>query len=98
LVGAVVWSIPVDYDAIDPAADHICNLAMNLRGIGGVVTDVHVVRASEPQHQMCVDLGRSAGIQQGVHIDLAGVSGRGIAITLIGKTAGCTRIIRRLGG
>ena len=71
---------------------------MNLRGIGGVVTDVHVVRASEPQHQMCVDLGRSAGIQQGVHIDLAGVSRRGIAIILIGKTAGSTRIIRRLGG
>ena len=48
LISAVVGPVPVDYDAIDAAADHVRDLAMNLRGIGRVVTDVHVVRASEP--------------------------------------------------
>ena len=47
---------------------------------------------------MGVHLGGGSGIKQGVHINLAGVSSRRIAVTLIGKTAGSTRIICRLGG
>jgi hypothetical protein len=50
LINAVVRPVPVDYDAIDPATDHVCDLAMHLRRIGGVVPDVHVIRATEPQH------------------------------------------------
>lgn len=97
-VSIVIGAVPIDYDAIDAAADHIDDLAVHLCGIGGTVPDVHVVRASEPEHQMRVHLGCRAGIQQGVHIHSAHVAGGRIAISLIRETVRRTRIVRRLGG
>jgi len=64
LINAGVWAIPVDDDTVDTAADHVCNLTVNLGGVGGTVADIHVVRLSEPQHEMSVDLSIGAGIQQ----------------------------------
>jgi len=55
---------------------------MDLFGIGGTVADVHVVRTSEPQHQVGIHLGRRAGIEQGVHVHLTHVGGGSIPITL----------------
>jgi hypothetical protein len=43
LVDAVVRTVPIDDDAIDAAADHIGDLAMDLGGIGGVVAHIHVI-------------------------------------------------------
>ena len=75
LVNASVRTIPINDDTVDTAADHVCNLTVNLGGVGGTVADIHVVRLSEPQHEMSVDLSVGAGIQQRVHVDLAHITG-----------------------
>ena len=48
LVDAVVRTIPVDHHAIDPAADHICDLVVNLGRARRAISHIHVVRAAEP--------------------------------------------------
>lgn len=48
LVGAVVWTIPVDDHAIDPAADHIGDLVVNLGRARRAIAHIHVVRAAKP--------------------------------------------------
>lgn len=50
LVDAVVRSVPVDNHPVNSAADHIFDLPMDLLCVGRVVADIHVIRASEPQH------------------------------------------------
>lgn len=82
LINAVVGAVPIDDDAVNSPADHVGDLPMDLLRIRGVVADIHVVRASEPQQQVCVHLCASAGIEQAVNIDLAHVPGRAVAIAL----------------
>ena len=60
LVFVIVRTIPIDDHAIDSAADHVGDLSVNVRGVRGTVTDVHVVRASEPDHEVGIDLGGRA--------------------------------------
>ena len=74
LIDAVVLAIPIDDDAIDPAADHVGNLIMDLIGICRAVPDVHVVRSTEPQQEMSVNLGGRSRIEQGVDVDLAHIA------------------------
>ena len=62
LIFGVVGTVPVDDHAVDAAADHVINLALDLRGIGGVVADVHVRRVAKPQEQVSIDFRRRAGI------------------------------------
>lgn len=57
LVDAVVRSIPIDDDAIDPPADHVRDLIVDLGCVRGAVANVHVVRPTKPQKQMGVHLG-----------------------------------------
>lgn len=73
LIDGIAGPVPVDDDAVNSAADHVLDLIVNLRGIVGVVADVHVVGFSKPQKQVCVDLGRGAGIEQRVNINLADI-------------------------
>ena len=98
LIDAVVRAIPIDDHAIDSAADHIGNLPVNLRRIGGAVAHIHVVRPSEPKQQVSVDLRARAGIEQGMDIHLADIPGTCIAIGLPAKIVGRTRIVCRLRG
>ncbi len=98
LVLVIIWTIPIDDDAIDTATDHVGDLAVDLCCIGGTVADIHVVRPAEPNHEMSVDLGACARIEQRVNVDLAHVGGAGIAIGLADKAVGCASIVRRLGG
>lgn len=93
LVDAVSRTIPVDDHAIDAAADHICDLIVNLGSVDGVVADIHVVRAAEPQHEVGVDFCIRAGIEQGVHVYLADVSGAGVPVALAGEIVSCARIV-----
>ncbi len=48
LIHCIVWPIPVDDDAVNAAADHVGNLALDLCGVSGPVSDIHVVRLTEP--------------------------------------------------
>jgi len=48
IIDAVVRAVPIENDAIDSTADHVGDLIVDLRWVGGTVTHVHVVRASEP--------------------------------------------------
>ncbi len=64
LIDFIVGSIPVDDHAIDAPADHVVDLALDLRCIGGAVADVHMVRSSEPGKQVGIHLCRRPGIQQ----------------------------------
>ena len=98
LINAVVRAVPVDNHSVNSAADHVRDLAMDLLSIGGAVTYVHVVRSSEPQQQMGVDLGRRAGIEQAVNVDFAYVAGSGIPIALSGKAVGRTCVVSRREG
>jgi len=62
LILKVVGTVPVDDHAINAAADHVINLTLDLRGIGGVVADIHVRRIAKPQEQVSIDFRRRAGI------------------------------------
>ena len=89
-------TVPVDDHAVDAAADHVVDLAFHLAGVGRAVTDVHVVRASEPDHQVSVDLGRVAGIKQRMNVRLADIPGATVAIGLRDKTVGRAGVIGSL--
>ena len=97
-VFVVIRTVPVDDHAVDSAADHVRDLIVNLAGVGGTVPDVHVVRSSEPHHQVGINFGGRARIKQRVYVDFADTCGASVAIGLRDKTGRRTRIIRRLGG
>lgn len=97
LVDVVVWTIPIDDDAVDSTADHVRDLIVNLLRVCRTVADIHVVRPSEPQEQMSIDLRVRARIEQRMHIHFAYVAGSGIAVGLLGKNIGSAGIVRRLG-
>jgi hypothetical protein len=48
LVDGITRSVPVDNHAIDAAADHVVNLTLDLRWVRLAVTNIHVVRLTEP--------------------------------------------------
>ncbi len=48
LIDGIPRSIPVDDYAINPAADHVLDLPVNLRRIGRTVAHIHVVRLPKP--------------------------------------------------
>ena len=58
LVDTVVGSVPVNDYAVDSPADHVCNLPVNLRRVRRTVSDVHMVRSTEPEHEVRVYLRR----------------------------------------
>jgi len=93
LILPVVGTIPIDDYAIDAAADHIADLVFNLHCVGRTVADVHVVRLSEPDHQVSVDLGRGPGIEQIMEVDLAYITGAAVAVRLAHKAVGSARIV-----
>lgn len=74
LIFGIVRSVPVDDHAINAAADHVVDLAVDLVRVGRTVAHVHMIRLSEPDHQVGVDLGTVSRIQQGMHVDFADVS------------------------
>ena len=85
--------VPVDDYAIDASADHVVDLPMHLRGIRRAVSDVHVVGAAEPQHEMGIYLGVGTRIKQRMHVSLADVSRTGVAVGLRQETVGRARVI-----
>ena len=98
LVDAVVRAVPVDNHAVYSTADHVGDLPLNLFRIGRTVADIHVVRASKPQHQMGIDLCSRARIEQAVNINFAHVAPSGIPVVLGRKTVCGTCIICGLRG
>jgi hypothetical protein len=57
---SIARAIPVDHDAIDAAADHVTDLAMDLCRILRVVADSHVAWVTKPGHQVRIDFGIGA--------------------------------------
>lgn len=98
LVDRIVRPVPVNDHAIDATADHIINLPLDLRGIGGAVADIHVVRPSEPQQQMGINFRRRARIQQRVNVNLAHIARASVGVRLSRKTIRCTGVIGGLSG
>jgi hypothetical protein len=47
-VHGIVRTVPIYDYAIDAAADHVCNLAFDLRGVRRAVANIHVIRPAEP--------------------------------------------------
>jgi hypothetical protein len=64
VINAVVGTVPIDDDSIDSPADHVFDLALHLSGIVRVVAHIHVVGATEPQHQVSVDFGVCSRVEQ----------------------------------
>ena len=98
LIDAVVRTVPVENDAVDATADHVRDLLVHLYSVSGTVTNVHVVRSSEPQHEVSVHFAGRARIKQRMHIHLAHISGARIAVGLSGETICRTRVVRGLCG
>jgi len=82
LVDGVTGAVPIDDHASDAAADHVRNLALDLRGIGRAIADIDVVTLAKPEHQVGVNLGRRSGIKQSVNIVLTDISSPQVAIRL----------------
>jgi hypothetical protein len=98
LIDVVVRAIPIDDNAIDSAADHVRDLIVDLACVGGTVAYVYVIRSSEPQKQVRINLCACSRIQQRVHVYLADVACTGIAIGLGDKSIRGARVVRRLSG
>lgn len=84
-VDGVAGAVPIDDHAIDAAADHIGNLAVDLRGVGRAIADVHVVVLAKPEHQVGVNLGSRSVVEQSVNIVFADISRSQVAIRLAGE-------------
>lgn len=95
-VDAIVRTVPIDDHTVNTPADHVCDLAVDLLWIGRTVAYLHVVRTSEPQHQVRVDLRLCARIEQAMNVDLADVSGASVSIALSGKAVCRARVVGRL--
>src|SRR5215472_4770617 len=54
------------------------------------------LRSSEPQQELCIDLGSSARIEQSVNVHLAYIVGAHVSVRLKREPIGRARIIRRL--
>ena len=96
LVDAVVRPVPVNDHAINTTTDHVRDLTVNLRRVGRVVADIHVVRRAEPQEQVSIDFGIRARVEQGVNVNLTDIGGAGITVGLVDETIGGAGVVRRL--
>ena len=95
LIDSVVRTVPVNHYSIDPAADHVRNLPLDLGRVTGTVSHIHVARSSEPQHQVRKDLGRRPRIEQRVHIELADIVCAQVAVRLVHKTVCGAGVVTR---
>jgi len=101
LIDRIIWSVPVNDEAINASADHVFDLPFHLRRIGRTVAYIHVMPGAEPGLHMHVYLGRSSGIQQRMDINLANISCTPISVCLTDKGirgAGVVRSLRSQGG
>ena len=96
LVRTIVRPVPIDNHSIDAAADQIINLILHLRRIGRTVTHIHVARSPKPTHEMGINLRRSAGIKQGMHVHLTDISRASIVIRLCLESVCRAGIVRGL--
>jgi hypothetical protein len=97
LIDRIIRPVPVNDQAIDASADHVFDLPFHLRRIGRTVADIHVMPGAEPGLHMHVYLGRSSGIQQRVHVNLADISGTLVSVRLTDKGIGGAGVVRSLG-
>src|ERR1700692_697391 len=95
---SVVGSVPINDYAINATAHHIVNLPLDLRGIGGTVADIHMVRRSEPKEEMRINFCSCSGIKQRVNIDLTHIAGAPVAVGLAREIIRCTGVIGSLKG
>jgi len=98
LINRIARPIPIDDHSINPAADHVVDLALDLGRVRGTVSHVHMVRFAEPKHQVRVNLGGRAGIKQRIHINLADIARAQVAVRLRGKAVGGAGVVRGLSG
>ncbi len=98
LVDRIVRPIPVDDHAIDPAAHHIVNLALNLHWIRFAVANIHVARLAEPEDHVRINLRGRARIEQGMNVNLADISRSPIVVGLCRETIGRARVVGGLSG
>jgi hypothetical protein len=82
LVDAIARPVPIDNRAIDATADHVINLTLDLRRVRLAVTNIHVVRLTEPENHVSVNLGRGSRVKQGVNVNLTYISRASIVICL----------------
>ncbi len=82
LIDRIVRTVPVDDDAVDAAADHICDLALHLIRVGGTVADIHVLRPAKPKKQVCIDFRCCSRVEQRMDVDFADVAGAPITVRL----------------
>ncbi len=98
LIQRIPGSIPIEDHTIDSTAHHVINLIGNFGGVGRVISDVHMVRLSEPQDHVGVNLRRIARIKQVVNVDLADISCAEVAIRKAGERIRGAGVIGGLGG
>lgn len=97
-VFVVSWTIPVNDHAVDSATDHVGDLIVNLSGVRGAVAHIHVVRSSEPNHEMRVNLSGRARVEQRMDVYLADIACAGIAVGLSREAIRGAGVIRLLSG
>ena len=88
LVHRIVGTVPVDYDAVDAAAHHVCDLALHLIRVGRAVADIHVLRPAKPKKQVRIDFRCCSRIEQRMDIDFADVACASIAVRLTREVVG----------
>src|SRR5439155_5911193 len=96
VVDEVSWPVPDHEDSINAPADHVSNLAVDLSGIGRVVTYVHVAWLTKPQHQVGENFGTGARIKQRVDVNLADITRTQITVRLRRKSICSAGIVRGL--
>ena len=86
-IGAVgSEAIPINDDSIQAAGHHIGDLLFDLLRVVRDVADAAVVLgAAEPRHEVCIDFGCGARIEQRPRGNLAHIAGGSVAVALRGE-------------
>lgn len=85
LITVAIRAVPIHYDAINAAADHVLQLAPDLCAVVRTIAHVHMVLTAKPQHEMSVQFGARSRIQQGMDVFLADVARGSVTVFLPGK-------------
>jgi len=94
----IVLPVPVENKPGDSAAQRIGHLPVHLIGITGCVPDAHMVRLTEPTHEMRINLGAGPGVEQRARVHLAHVCRADIPIRLSSKGWSSACVVGRLCG
>src|SRR6185312_12978377 len=86
-------AVPVNDYSIEPPANHVRDLLVDLQRIIGAVTNINVITEAEPWHEMGVKLHSRSRIKQSCRRDFTDISTCDITVFQTAEAVRCTGIV-----